>query len=560
MVRTRVMRALTSAFLVLMLASIAGGFLTTGVAQTEIGSGAACGVDYASMLKVAVNSAMYTLIELNVSTDSASWSLVMEANASVEAVAQAQAAGQCTTALQIYLNATKKIAEAISIAKKEAAESAAVMEAQAKLVTEVRAEIKAAIDLRSEIRSALEAGRINGSLEAQLEARVNASIQALVQLEARINASIEAGNLTAQAIQEFRAELKQIKADIKAVSKELDEAVAESHKAEISARVEAKLREAIKALMKTQAELQARGVCEDLPDICLAINQSIEQLMNLTIALNQSINANMSAVAAMVAAAHADMAAKGLLEAVVNVSAEVNASIELHNAYINASAKLDELKQAMIDLRNEMAARLMPTQQIEMLIHQVDQIKEEIHTSVRHAHKHRIGGDLVSDTSAFFRAVADYMAQLNQSMGMDSRIRAKIEAVMTALTQAEVAVNATIEISANVSATFNETCENKARALLEKSIKVAVSAEKTFKALGMEAEASAVAQAITKLEAAINAVESGDNTTAIQEIDAAIQILSTINVSSSGSHAAVSASIKVSISIELATTAKAELQ
>ncbi|GEM_PF-5116456 len=557
------MRALVGALLVMVLASAAGTFTTVGIAQTE--SSGSCGVDFAAMLESAVNSAMYTLMQMNVSTDSASWSLIIEANASVSAIAQAQAAGQCSTAMGIYLNATKKISQAIAIAKKEAAASVAIMEEESKLVAEVKAEIRAVADLENQVIKAYEKGRINASTKAELEAKINESMSALIRLEARINASIEAGNLTASAIQAFKAELSQIKASIKEVARTLNNAIAESYKAELRAEVKAKLSAAIKEMQKLQMKLEEKGVCQDLPDVCLAINQSIEHLMNLSIMINQSINTNMSATAAMAAAAHAIMAAEGLMKAVANVSTEVNTSIELHMALKNATIKLEELKQALIDLKNEMASKFMPTHQIEMLIEQVDAIKGEMKAMANHSHRHGGHGErerFSSNVTGFFNAVAQYMAQLNQSAGMDAGLRAKIEAVLTKLVEAEAAVNITIKATANASVIFNKTCEGKAEALLKKSVKIAISAEKTLQHLGMSAEASAMAQAVAKLEAAIQAVKAGDNATAIQDIDAAVTALADLKAQLSSSHSSiiVSVSVKISVSIDLATAAKAQLQ
>lgn len=562
MVGTGVMKALVGALLIMMLASISGGFATATTAEAGGTGSTSCGVDFAAMLESAVNSAMYTLIKLNVSANSTSWSLVIEANASVEAIAEAQATGQCSTALGLYLNATKKISLALSEARKESAESAELLKEQAGLTAEIRAEIKAALRLRAEIREAFEQGRINASLEASLEAEVNASIEALTQLEARVNASIEAGNLTVQAIQEFRAELKQIREGLRTVSMELHEAIANSYKEEIEARVKSKLKEAMMKLQELEQKLQERGVCADLPDLCAAINQSIGRLMNITVIINQSAEGNMSAFAAMVMAAHAEGAAEGLMKAVGNMSVEVNASIEVHQAYANASAKLDELKQALIDLRDAMAARFMPTQQVNMMIQGVGELKEELRMSVNHCHRRHWGeGSTIRDTTQFFSSVRSYMVQLNASAGIDQELRAKIDAVITKLGEAEVAVNATINITINASATFNETCMSKAEALLTKSLRTTRSAGEVLQALGMEGQASAVEQATAKLEAAIEAVESGDNATAVQDIDAAVTILTDVQSQISGSGPVyVSINARISISIELALSAKAELQ
>lgn len=563
MVGMRGMKTLVSALLVMMFASIMGGFAPVGTAQTEVSSSASCGVDLVAMLESAVNSALYTLIKLNVSADSVSWSLIMEANASVEAIAQAQASGQCTTALELYLNATKKIAEALSIAKKEAAQSAKLMEAQASLYAEISAEIRAAIDLSTEIEKAYEKGLINASIKAQLEAEVNASLDALIELEVKVNASIEAGNLTVEAIQSFKAELQQIKTDLKLTAEKLHEAIAEFYKSKIKAEVELKLHEAMEKMQKLQQKLEEKGVCEDMPEVCTAINQSIEELMNLTNSLNQSMSTNASAMVAMAMAAHAKIAVEGIYKAVTNVSAEVNASIELKEAYMNASAKLDELKQALIDLRNEMAARFMSTYQIEMLIRGIDNLKEELNMVVRHSHRGCTDerDSMVSHGMEFFSNLRNIMIQLNQSIGADPVIRAKIDIVINKSISAEAAINATLELSINVSATFNETSKGKAEALLKKSIKIAASAERALMALGLEEQASAIAQAVGNLEAALRAINQGDNATAIQKIDAAVSVL--INVRSQlGGESTVNACIsaKISVSIELALSAKAGLQ
>jgi len=347
------------------------------------------------------------------------------------------------------------------------------------------------------------------------------------------------------------------------VAEELHEAIAESYKAEIKAKVEEKLHEAVKEMQKLQQKLQERGICDDLPDVCLEINQSIERLMNLTMTLNQSINANMSARAAMVAAAHAETAAKALIEAITNVSAEVNASIELYEAFTNASAKLDELKQAMIDLRNELASLYMPTQQIDLLIQEVDQIKDEVYATVRHSHRYCFNESLITYVSGFFDAVEQFMMQLNLTMGTNSEILELIENVITRLNEAEESVNATIDTSAQVSATFNESSKYRAEALLEKSVKVATSAKETLEALGMNVQASKVAQAISKLELAIQAVKRGDNATAVQEIEVAVSMLTDakVQVEAEGSASIyISIVVRLSVSVVLAESAMAELQ
>ncbi len=561
MVGSRGMRALVGALLVMMLASIAGGFAPVSVAQTE-GTNA-CGVDFAAMLSNAVNSVMYTLVELNISTDSAAWSLIAEANASVEAIAQAQAEGQCTTAMGLYLNATKKLSEAVAIAKREAAASADLMERQERLMVEIRTEIRAAVELMNRIREAFRVGKINESVMVQLEARVNASIQAMTQLEVRINASIRAGNLTEQAIQNFETQMAQIKAEIRAAAEALNEAIAESYRAQLREAVELRLQEALKEMERMQEKLRVEGVCNDLPEVCAVINQSMEQLRNLTRMLNQSINANMSAMAAMAVAAHAKIAAEGLMKAVMNVSAEVNASIKLHRALMNASAKLEQLKQAMQELKNEMASRHMPTQQIDMLIQQADQLKEGIRDVARKAHRHCCDNTFREEVSTFFAAARSLMMQLNQSMGMDNAMRERIRAVLMNLTEAGAAINATIEVVANVSAVFNGTCVGKAEALLEKSINVAKSVGRTLEALGLQELSSSVTQAVSNLEAALQAVRSGDNATAVQDIDAAISLL--LNVKAQiGENSVisiyVSIYVRLSVSISLAESAAAQLQ